>query len=144
MTQNTSTHSISVLRNELIQKQVRRQGVQQDREKRKEEYQKVDKEYQGELDLIEQEIEGVLESIKILQLESKINTADRKRSEPGTPTTSKFNKGDRVVITSPTGNLKGIVATVQKETRCQVELKVPGKKVTVYRAKRSVEPFYEK
>ena len=76
MTQNTSTHSISVLRKELIQKQARRQGVQQDRKKRKEEYQKVDKEYQGELDLIEREIEVGLESIKILQLESTINTAD--------------------------------------------------------------------
>ena len=48
------------------------------------------------------------------------------------------------MITSPTGNLRGAIATIKKETKCQVELKVPGKIVTVYISKNSVEPYREK
>ena len=94
MKRNNSTHSISVLRKELTRIQARSQEVHQDREKRREEFIRIDWGYQRELDLIEQEIEELLDSIKTLQLKPPASTEDWKRSTPSTPDNRKFNKED--------------------------------------------------
>ena len=142
MTKSENRHSISVLRKELKAKKTKSLLVIGEREKLRLEFQTKDRTYHEDLQQIEADIEEIQGCIEILSLQTLRQQEPRRSTTKRVP--RNFQKGDKVVITSPTGKLKGTVATVKKETNCQVELEVPGKSVTVYRSKSSVEHCHEK